>query len=112
MIGYVKHFNDGKTIKKTMLSNVTDRKLLKKYIEIWEKISSSLNKEFDSDPLVVYGDNDKYIKTKIKQYGETINTNFQGKKISKENESYKCLSLITIKWVKTLLPNSFRRVQI
>ena len=61
------------------------------------KISSLLNKEFYSDP--VYGDNDKYIKTKIKQYGEKINTNFQGKKIPKENESYKCLSLIMLESV-------------
>ena len=38
--------------------------------------------------------NDKYIKTKIKTYGDKINTNFQGKKIAKENVSYKCLSLI------------------
>ena len=40
MIGYVKHFNDGKTIKKTMSFNVTDKKLLKKFTKIWEKISS------------------------------------------------------------------------
>ena len=38
--------------------------------------------------------NDKYIKIKIKTYGDKINTNFQGKKIAKENVSYKCLSLI------------------
>ena len=50
-----------------MSFNVTDNKLLKKYTKIWEKISILLNKEFDSDP--VYGNNDKYIKTKIKQYG-------------------------------------------
>ena len=57
-------------------------------------ISSLMNKEFDSEP--VYGDNDKYIKTKIKSYGDKINTNFQGKKIPKENISYKCLSLIML----------------
>ena len=44
-------------------------------------ISSLMNKEFDSGP--VYGDNDKYIKTKIKSYGDKINTNFQGKKNTK-----------------------------
>ena len=45
--------------------------------------------EFDSEP--VYGDNDKYIKTKIKMYGDGVNTHFQGKKVPKENASYKCL---------------------
>ena len=39
--------------------------------------------------------NDKYIKTKIKQYGDKINTNIHGKKVLK-NTSYKCLSLIML----------------
>ena len=43
----------------------------------------------------VYGDADKYIKTKIKLYGDKINTNFQCKKYQK-NASYKCLSLIML----------------
>ena len=92
MIGYVKHFNDGKTIEKTMSFNITDKKLLKKYTKIWEKISSLLDEEFDSYP--VYGDNDKYIKTKIKQYKDKINTNFQKKEIPGENVACRCLSLI------------------
>ena len=50
-----------------------------------------MNIEFDSDP--VYGDNNKYIKTKIKLYEDRVNTNFQVKKVPKENASYKCLSL-------------------
>ena len=54
-----------------------------------------MNIEFNSEP--VYGDNDKYIKTKIKLYGDEINiinTNFQSKKIPKEDSSNKCLSLM------------------
>ena len=42
-----------------------------------------MNKEFDREP--VSGGNDKYIKTKIKSCGDKINTNFQGRKIPKEN---------------------------
>ena len=53
-----------------------------------------MNIEFDSEP--VYGHNGKYIKTKIKLYGDKMNTNFQGKKIPNENASYKCLSLIML----------------
>ena len=53
-----------------------------------------MNKQFDNEP--VYGDGDKYIKTKMKSYGDKVNTNFQGKKIPKENGSYKCLSLIML----------------
>ena len=50
--------------------------------------------EFDSKP--VYGDNDKYIKTKIKTYDCNVNTNFQGKKMSKEKAPYKSLSIIML----------------
>ena len=52
-----------------------------KYSKKWEKISSVIGKEFDSE--VVYGDSDKYIKTKIKSYGYRTNTNFQVDKILK-----------------------------
>ena len=60
MIGYVKHFDSNKT----MSFKVGDNKLLKKYNKILEKVSSLMNIEFNSEP--VYGDGDKYTKTKIK----------------------------------------------
>ena len=53
-----------------------------------------MNIGFDSEP--VYGDNDKYINTKIKMYEDRVNTDFQRKKVPKENASYKCLSLIML----------------
>ena len=74
MVGYVKHFDSN---KKMSFKN-SDNKLLKKYNEICENVSRLLNIKFDSEP--VYGDNDKYIKTKIKSYGDKVNTYFQGKK--------------------------------
>ena len=58
------------------------------------KIGNLLNIEFDSEP--VYGDNDKYIKTKIKMHENRLHTNFQGKKVPKENASHKSLSLIML----------------
>ena len=77
-IGFVKKFDD----KKIMSFKVTDKKLLKKYSKIWEKVSSFMNIEFDSEP--VYSDNDKYIKTKIKIYGDKVNTNFMVEKYQKK----------------------------
>ena len=53
-----------------------------------------MNIEFDSEP--VYGDDDKYIKTKCRVNNDRVNTNFQGKKAPKENASYKCLSVIML----------------
>ena len=77
MVGYVKHFDSNKI----MSFKVSNNKQLKKYTAVWEKISNLMNIEFYSEP--VYGDNDKYIETKIKSHGAKINTNFQGKKIPK-----------------------------
>ena len=62
MVGYVKHFDSNKA----MSFKVIDNKLLKKYTEIWERVCSLMDIEFDSERI--YGDNDKYIKTKIKSY--------------------------------------------
>ena len=90
MIGYVKRFHSNKA----MSFKTSDNKLLKKYTKIWERVSSFMNIKFDSES--VYGDNVKYIKRKIKSYGDKINTHFQSKKIPKENASYKCLPLIIL----------------
>ena len=90
MIGYVKYFDSNKTIS----FKVRDDKVLKKYKKIWQKVGNLLNIEFDSEP--VYGDVDKYIKTKLKTYGIKVNINFQGKKVPKENATYKCISLILL----------------
>ena len=77
-----------------MSFKISDRKLLKNCTKMWERVRSLTNTKFDSEP--VYGDSAKYINTKIKTYGNKINTNFQDKKIPKENLSYKCLSLIML----------------
>ena len=54
----------------------------------------------DSDSKTTYGDHDKYIKTKIKTYKDSITTNFYNKKGSKnipeENIPHKCLSIIIL----------------
>ena len=79
MIDYAKHFNSNKT----MSFKGSYNKLLKKYNKIWEKMSDLMNIEFDSEP--VYDDDDKCIKTKIKGYEDRVNTNFEARKVPKEN---------------------------
>ena len=49
---------------------------------------------FESKP--VYGDHDKYIKTKIKIYAGSMITNFHIKKMPKEKAPCKCLLIIMI----------------
>ena len=43
-----------------------------------------------------YGDDDKYIKTKIKTYADSIIINFHNKKIPKKKLPCKCLSVIML----------------
>ena len=50
--------------------------------------------DFESKP--VYGDDDKYIKTKIKIYAGSMITNFHNKKMPKEKAPCKCLSIIML----------------
>ena len=65
--------------------------------------------DFESKP--VYGDDDKYIKTKIKIYAGSMITNFHNKKMPKEKAPCKCLSIImldsVIKANKKYYPQTF-----
>ena len=60
MTGYARKFDENAT----MSFIVKDKKLLKSYTKIWETIEGLMKINFESKP--VYGDDDKYIKTKIK----------------------------------------------
>ena len=62
LTGYVRTFK-GNT---TMSFKISHKQLLKKYNQIWKKVEKLLKIEVDSKPI--YGDDDKYIKTKIKTY--------------------------------------------
>ena len=77
---------------------VKDKQLLKNYNKVWEKIERLMIIDFGSKPN--YGDDDKYIKTKIKANEDSIITNFYNKKGSKkvpeEKIPHKCLSIIIL----------------
>ena len=90
MTGYVRKFDDNTTIS----FKISNKQLLKKYNQIWKNVKSLLNIKFDSES--VYGDNDKYIKTKIITYGGSVIRNFKGEKMPKEKGSCKSLSIIML----------------
>ena len=105
MTGYINKFNEHKNKNKnknkntiTMSLKVKDKKLFKNYNKIWKKIEKLMDIDFNTKPT--YGDDDKYIKTKIKTYEDNITTNFYNKKGSKkvpeEKIPHKCLSIITL----------------
>ena len=90
MTGYARKFNENVT----MSFKVNDKQLLKNYNRIREKIENLMRIDFESKPL--YGDDDKYINTKIKIYAKNIVTNFHNKKMPKEKAPCKCLSIIML----------------
>ena len=51
-----------------------------------KKVENLLKIDFHGEP--VYGDNDKYINTKIKIYGGIVNTNFQDKGMAKKKKHH------------------------
>ena len=90
MTGYARKFDENAT----MSFIVKDKKLLKKYTKIWETIEGLMKINFESKP--VYGEDVKYIKTKIKMYAGSLITNFHNKKMPKEKAPCKCLSIIML----------------
>ena len=48
----------------------------------WENVEKLININFENKP--VYGDDDKYIRTKIRIYADNMITNFHNKKMPKE----------------------------
>ena len=77
-IGYINKFDKNKI---TMSLMIKDIQLLKNYNKIWKKIEKLMKIDFNTK--TTYGDDDKYIKTKIKTYEDSITTNFYNKKGSK-----------------------------
>ena len=78
MTGYARKFDENVT----MSFRVNNKQLLKNYTRIWERVEKLLNIDFESKP--VYGDDDRYIKTKIKIYADSIITNFHKKTCPKK----------------------------
>ena len=57
-----------------MFFRIDDKKLFEKYKAIWTKIEDL--KKMQLNVLPVY--DDRYIKTKIRTYGDKVYTNFRG----------------------------------
>ena len=62
---------------------VNNKQLLKNYNKIWKKSEKLMKINFESKP--VCGDDDKYIKTKVKTYADSMITNFHKKKCQKKS---------------------------
>ena len=90
MTSYARKFDENATMSFT----VNNKQLLKIYNEIWEKFEKLMRIDFESK--TVYGDNEKYIKTKIKIYAGSMTTSFHNKNMPKEKAPCKFLSIIML----------------
>ena len=71
MTGYVREFEGNST----MSFKISDKQLLKSKVKYGKKLKVYLlSLKFNSEPD--YRDNDKYIKAKIKTYGNSVTTKF------------------------------------
>ena len=89
MNGYIIYFDNG---GKNMSFKIESEDVYLKYAEIWNKSKSILNVKFHSQPIY----DDKYIKTKVKTFNNTINTLLSGDEIPKERIHYVSISAICI----------------
>ena len=70
MTGYARNFDENATI----YFKANNKQILKNYNKIWEKVEKLLKIDFESKSI--YGDDDKYIKTKTKIYAHNMTPNF------------------------------------
>ena len=89
MSGYIKYFDN---CGKNMSFKIEHESVCIKHTEIWNRIKNILDLKFHSQPIY----DDKYIKTKVKTFNNTINTLFSGNEIPKERIRYVCIAAICI----------------
>ena len=99
MTGYSRKFDENATMQQNLMTmqqsfRANKKQLLKNYNQICEKIEKLMRIAFESK--LVYGDDEKYIKTKRKIYAGSMITNFHNKKMPKEKAPCKCLSIIIL----------------
>ena len=88
MSGYIRYFETG---GKNMSFVIKDNDVWDKYNEIWDKIKKKLNIKFHN--MLVY--DEKYIKTKVREFNGGIKSNFLGDGIPNETMHYTCIACIT-----------------
>ena len=105
MSGYIKYFkNDGKN----MSLFVRDNNAFDKYDEIWGVIKKKLTIKFHSEPVY----DEKYLKTKVREFDGVIKTNFLGYYMPKENTHYTCIACITIDSVIKMEKKNYPQVHL
>ena len=79
-------------LKKKLISfRIDEEKLLKKYKAIWTKIEDLKNNKLNALPV----NDDKYIKTKIRTYGDKVYNKFRGLNVPEDDIEYESFTVIS-----------------
>ena len=92
MSGYVKTFKVKDKNYKLMSFRIDNEKLLEKYKAIWTKIENLKNIELNALPVY----DDRYIKKKLKTFGDKVYTNFRGLNVAEGDIECESLTVISI----------------
>ena len=103
MNGYIKYFKNG---GKNMSFLIKTSEVWKKYEEIWNLTKNKLNNKFQCQ--FIY--ENKYLKTKVREFDGSIKTNFLGNNVPKENTYYTCIACITIDSVMKMNKKNYPQV--
>ena len=96
MIGYVKTFKDKGRFKnknnKLICLHIDDNKLLKKHKAISTNIKDLKNIELNALPV----HDDRYIKIKMRTYGDKVYTNFRRLDVTEDRAECKSITVISV----------------
>ena len=92
MSGYVKTFKVKEGNNKLMSFRIDDEKLLEKYKAIRIKIEDLKNIKLNALPV----HDDRYIKTKIRTFGDKVYTNFRGLNVPEDDKECEYFTVTSI----------------
>ena len=90
--GYVNTFKFKDKNNKLRSFCIDEEKLLQKYKAIWTKIEDFKNIKLKALPVY----DERYIKTKLRTYGDKAYTNFRGLNVSEDNRECESFTVISI----------------
>ena len=85
---------------------IENNEVWQKYEDIWNVIKNKLNIKFYSQPIY----ENKYLKVKVREFDGSIQTNFLGNNVPKENTYYTRIACITLDSVFKMNKNNYPEV--
>ena len=85
---------------------IKNSEVWEKYEDIWNVIKNKLKIQFQSQPIY----ENKYLKTKVREFDGSIKTNFLGNGLPKDNTYYTCIACITVDSVVKMNKKNYPQV--